>query len=319
MRKYYRVLLYASLCCLIFTGCQRKEEPDEKEPAKRYTVSIGSHPDLDAFSFDGFRVDPAEPQEFTSAAALQTRQAVLGAESKTLSYAHSSTLSMRDYASDVYTDAAGDDRVYVFKANTNALLQIYSGAGTPVIGNSEPLRTEQDFRNAAESALAGYSDANLADLQYACTTRLIRNTENGIEQYNANTFQTAAGPEERVSSYTFTYTKYVGGYPTTDRAMVMTDASGNIMLLQWNPNDFASVSSFALDPALLTQAIEDTLSATLDTKQYALTAYDTVGTILFIEDGKPQAAVSLEIQLKDRSSAEAVKVRLTLHIDPSAT
>ena len=312
MKKIFSISVILLLICV--TGCHK-----EQEHIKRYEVTIGDASDSEGLDIEksGIQWEPCRNfRQFTNPNAAREKQLVLNRQPKSLIYTYSNNMDLCDYSKDVYATSEGEE--YGYKEGTDLLISVSKkDLFDPFIKNPGNLVTEQDYRDWVETILTSIYHADLTDLRYSCETTISRSSEGGVGNYPYDYFTRATGPQEEVVRYSFCYTRWMCGYPTTDYVLVSTTPEGDIIFIILNHNNFVNIKAPEIDQTILEQTIDQAVKRLINTDRYSLDSYRIRDTKLFIKEGTPRLAVTVSLTIEDKNTHKTFNSLSELYVNPS--
>lgn len=295
-KNIYWSIITVLLSMFFLTGCLFLKTANNNDNKEHYNVYIDQLPESDYFISD-IEMDIFKTETYKNPDASTSKKIMFYGKNIDLDYTSSSNIMQRNYNYDEYVDSTNKNIFYRFKENTNELIRI-SGTDNTIIGCEEELKKEEDFKIWVESIIGNYID--LSQYEYSCRTLITVHGENSVGNVRYDEFRLPIKENESNARYTFTYTKYVNGYPTTDYVQINTDKLGNVNLIILYQNEFDQTIIPVIQANIVDETIEQNLKSIINKNKYMLESYRILSKRLFLaENGKVEMSVSIEISVKD--------------------
>lgn len=170
------------------------------------------------------------------------------------------------YSEDIYS--AEDENVeFYFRTDTGNLSGILAHEKGIQVTEEKP-EGEKDFFALAENVMENYISTD--EYELSCTTQVSvieREGEIGSRSYrNENSFYLPVNETESVE-YIFTYTRYIGGYPSSDMARVTFSEEGLLInLIVGEIEGFRNNEVLEVEETIVKKAVGEKLKSICKTK-----------------------------------------------------
>ena len=212
----------------------------------------------------------------------------------------------------------GEELTLRYFGDTQKLAQ-YAQKGKGAATVMENLSTEKEFKDWISSTLIelGFKDFREGyPYTYSCETRVVTSGADFAGQRTVEGFYTAKDDTEKVSGYTFDYTRYLAGVPTSDKVSVYI--SKNTVIIDMDEKRFLDTEAPELDMTACDEAVEKFLNAKVDTKKYTLASYEAKDAYLTYIGEKLCLVYAVEMDLKDNVSGGTIATAQKVAVDVNA-
>ena len=219
--------------------------------------------------------------------------------------------SEKSYRTDVNVYNAADESISCrFSAETGKLVQI--SAKNNSIKVPDNLLTEADYRAWVEQLLAVYGFKDISAYRYSVQTQVVVSGENSAYSDMTDSFYTDVKSNETIAMRIFTYTKYIGEYPTTDRIMFAISYLTDTIIIKFDENKLADYSKAAFDEKSVDEAVTAYINNSVDTERYEVKAVNISDKTLTSIDGNVCMIVSVKVTLQWTNNTEPINTLLEL-------
>lgn len=115
--------------------------------------------------------------------------------------------------------------------------------------------TEDDYFEWGKNILEKYGVMDLEDYIFSCNTWLLVEGKDSLSSITYNRFLVANAPNQEVAGYQFYFTRYIDGYPTTDKFLINLWFSSSGLTIWFDVEQFKGIESFEIDR----EKVEDNL------------------------------------------------------------
>ncbi len=115
--------------------------------------------------------------------------------------------------------------------------------------------TEDDYFEWGKNILEKYGVMDLEDYVFSCRTRLLVEGKDSLSSITYNRFLVANAPNQEVADYQFYFTRYIDGYPTTDKFLINLGFRSSDLTIWFDVEQFKGIESFEIDR----EKVEDNL------------------------------------------------------------
>ncbi len=250
-------------CCIfilifIFSSCSPKSSAE-------YFATRISGADDDVFYEKSNDSSSLEIEKYVDNSISNQKTVILKEKSVDMSY----DISMKRNGEVLHIYKSNDENVKCYyRANQVDLSQI-------VFYNQEIeyYKTEPEFRTWINEILAEYGIHNLEDYTFSCTSRILVYGDDSLSSKVQDGFHIPENENEKLSSYTFEFVKFIDGYPTTDKISVYLNMSGTI-IIKFDDNKFASVSEIDINQPSVENALKNYLFESINKDKYEFKSYN---------------------------------------------
>lgn len=219
--------------------------------------------------------------------------------------------SEKSYRTDVNVYNSADESISCrFSAETGKLVQI--SAKNNSIKVPDNLLTEADYRAWVEQLLAVYGFKDISAYRYSVQTQVVVSGENSAYSDMTDSFYTDVKSNETIAMRIFTYTKYIGEYPTTDRIMFAISYLTDTIIIKFDENKLADYSKAAFDEKSVDEAVTAYINNSVDTERYEVKAVNISDKTLTSIDGNVCMIVSVKVTLQWTNNTEPINTLLEL-------
>ena len=222
-------------------------------------------------------------------------------------YVESIKSDIKDYA--IYSSENGNISCR-YDSKSNLLTQISTENNIIPIPNN--ITNESDYRNWVKNLLTIYGVNNLSSYKYSCETSVAISNENSYYQYQYPYFYTDLAVNEKITKYIFTYTKYLNGYPTTDRISVYISIPNENVIIKFDEQDFIDIPKATIDDSTIITTINSYSMSSLNTDKYKLASMQIMNKTLTRFENKVCLKVDVEMTFIVKKDQGAICNRMIL-------
>lgn len=160
------------------------------------------------------------------------------------------------------------------------------------------LKSEEDYLNWIKELLKGYGVTDLSAYEYSCKTGLTEFGDDWAGGASRDYFYEDIDPTcEELTSYTFTYTRIIDGYVTSDYIRIYISISTDMMILNFDQEQFANVAKIELDETKMLETLDEYVKGCVNIEKYELLSYTVENQTLTYVDQKLCMVCSVEMIL----------------------
>ena len=272
--------------------------------AETYPVFLESASDNSSFHFSDLSAIPTEP---IAQPKEETKEFEFDGKAYTLRY----TNSNNGYHS--YTSEDGKI-VCGYFGNSGLLRSItlshYYEKGQPNYAD------EQQYIEAVKNLVSAYYDENWDEYKYHCETRISK--DGGLDSYLG--FINPKDESEAIRMRIFCFTKYINGFPTTDKIQVAFSPTIGSIVVLFSPHEFDMGVQVSPDMDSINGSIDTFFNKNINAEKSMYKGYTINPTItgeqgtLTIVNGELYFMCSVSVQTISKSGGLSGTERTTLCI-----
>lgn len=312
-KKILTLVLGISICLIVFLlGSCNENDPlnnTDNDLVSPRNVKMLGIPDGNIFHKTVETYDLSDVQYQNVNADVEKNIVIAKGNTEKIMYQYSTKNDITDLA--VYENS---NISCYFDSKTDRMLQIFAKNNSINIPDS--VKTEADYRAWIEQLLSSYDVGNLSDYNYSCQTSVIVSSENGVTQNQLAYFYTDVKSNERVSRRVFTYTRYISGYPTTDRIYISISPITGSVIIKFDERDFANYSFFSCDETQIISAVDSYIFSSINTELYEVSSSNIVNRSLVMIENEAGIMVDVELKLCAKEASEPFDMVVTLVVFP---
>ena len=299
MRKRLLSFLLTLLIPITLIGCM----PSGTKLYTIYRMSGGSGPDIFLDSTPTADQIPDTGNGETPEDPAQTREILFMKHLYPLQFEEDPS---GDYY--VYTGNAG--KLTCHFASNGGMLRMLA-AESWLAPEKAAAMSEDDYLNWIKEQVSVYYTEDWTQYTLSCTTQ-IRDSFYGKDSvHKENGFVTPVDSYESVDSYTFTFTKYLGEYTTTDLIRAHIRPQTGYTSLEFSPHDFDNSQAVKVDHELILASIFQFLSDSIGKSQYSYTKHSSKNPTLTYIKGHLTYLCTIQIDVtslneNDKFESESV-------------
>ena len=303
-KKIIWIIASALICSLIFSSmisCKGNGDISNND-----IVLLGDP--VNSIFKESLKSQTLDINKYQNSSAEPTKKISLGNNDlREVSYVQSE----KSYRTDVNVYNAADESISCrFSAETGKLVQI--SAKNNSIKVPDNLLTEADYRAWVEQLLAVYGFKDISAYRYSVQTQVVVSAENSAYSDMTDSFYTDVKSNETIAMRIFTYTKYIGEYPTTDRIMFAISYLTDTIIIKFDENKLADYSKAAFDEKSVDEAVTAYINNSVDTEHYEVKAVNITDKTLTSIDGNVCMIVSVKVTLQWTNNTEPINTLLEL-------
>ena len=236
---------------------------------------------------------------------------LLNGSCENIRYVKSIKSDIDDYA--IYSSENGNIS-YRYDSKSNLLTQIHTtNNAIPIPTN---ITTESGYQRWVKKLLAAYDVNSLLGYKYSCETDVATSNENSHYKDQYPYFYTDLEFNEKIISYTFTYTKHLDGYPTTDRILVYINVPLESVIIKFDKRDFINIHRATVDDSTITTTINSYMINSVNTERYELTSMQIMHKTLTYFENEVCMEIDVEMDFLDKKTQYTICDRTLLLLCP---
>lgn len=240
-------------------------------------------------------------KEYQDKNADNTKSIVVNGTQENVFYEHSTKSQLTDMT--VYQSKSKDITCYYDK-NSDLPIQIVIQNGAIPIPDTDAV--ESDYRDWVEQVLATYGINDLSDYRYLCQTSVTVSNPESLYNDHYMYFYTDIKSNESINDRTFTYTKYCGDYPTTDRIYVNVSHFFQNVIIKFDRHQFTNDTEPPFNEEMITNAVRSYITNSVNTEKYKLDSMNIKNERLTVVDNQICMEIDVEITLLFKNSQESI-------------
>jgi len=298
----YRRLLSFLLVFLIsfsLTGCL----PGDTKLFDIYIMPGGSGPEIFLDNLPTADQIPRSGSVETPEEPAQTREILFGEQLHPLRYSESASNDCY-----VYTDS-GNVLTCGFSPYGGTLRMLAANGWLPP--ETASTMNEDDYLDWIKEQVSVYYTENWEQYRVSCTTE-IRDSFYGKDSvHEEKGFSTPFDSYESVDAYTFTFTKYLGEYATTDVIRAYIRPETGYVSLEFSEHTFDNAPDVKIDQELIQASVFRYLSKAIIEGQYSCTQHTSVKPTLGYINGHLVYLCTIEIDVLTLNNIDKLENKLT--------
>ena len=124
--------------------------------------------------------------------------------------------------------------------------------------------------------------------------------------YILDHFYIAENSNERISSYNFCFTQYIGEYVTTDKIDVYLGLSTDTLIIKFDKNEFKDQTNIDIDHVKTEEALEKYINDSINTDKYTLKSYNIKKQYLTYIENKLCLVYAVDLNMNTKNGSEVV-------------
>lgn len=283
MKRKIRFLGWIMLLLLV-AGCQ-------KEEWEIYEIA-GVNEDTAYFDYSGNIYEMNSGESYSRKEAEQSKKFLFYGTEYLLCYEETCHRDFMSFDEDVYR-TKDEDITFYFRAGTNELSGIFAQNGTMRI-TGEITKEREEYLRLTEDILEEYISTD--EYEVTCQTKVTvfkTQGEIGTREYRTEEGFYVPREECETAKYVITYRRYIGGYPSSDVAIVTLDEAGGLKQLNiGETNAFRSLNVPRLSEKDITEKVSEKLNS-ICKEGYEIEKFAQSFSLCIDEEGKLYFMVSV--------------------------
>lgn len=289
-KSFLRVLICFIIVVSIFTACSQKTDKYDNIHSRQIKL-LGSRDD-DFWKVNAEFIDVSIKEESNSNAIAFKTVVLPNGESVEVNYKNTTQSVFRNiekYENSSRNVSCG------FDADSGKLFQIQFG-----ITKADPIDSsfnESEYKIWIEKILNFYGYISLSDYEYSCQTDIIVSEIDHVYKENYDYFCFGKNENnEIVSARTFSYTRTVNNYKTSDKISVTINTINETVMIKFDLKDFTDRDVAAIEQSEIVPIVEAFILSSYNDAKYVANKIEVRDKRLMIIDGTLAIVVETEIE-----------------------
>ncbi len=295
MKQKKGILTFLILMMALMAGCQR-------ENWKVYEIA-GETMDTECFEYSGDVYGLPQVADYSRSAAEKNKTFTFQGEEYLLSYNETCSRDLLSYHEDMYR-MEDTGTTFYFRTDTGKLSGIFTNGTALEITEQKP-EGKEEYLQLATDVLKEYIP--VGEYEVICETELtIFEKQGSIGQRSYRTEPDFYVPvdETETANYVIAYRRYVGGYPSSDMAVIVLDEAGKLQRLNIGEiNAFRGKTAFQVEEKYMEEQVGKKLKSLCKTG-YEIESFSHSSILCIDDEGKPYFMVSVFPEIKKTETKE---------------
>lgn len=298
MKKRKVIAVLFVLVLLSLAGCQ-------KENWTVYEIA-GADEDTVCFDYSGETYELSSIADYKREAAETSSKFVLGKQEYALRYDETCNREFLSYHEDIYK-TEDKNATFYFREDTGDLSGVFVKGKALTISENKP-KVKEDYLQLAESLLKNYIPVEEYEVTYETDITIFEASgELGQRSYRTEEGFYIPENDNETASYTITYTRYIGDYPSTDIAVVILDEEGGLKRLNIGEiNAFQNKDVPTLSMEEINTLVEKKLGEVCK-EEFAIQSFEQSASICISAEGEVYFLVSASPIVISKETKEEIQ------------
>ncbi len=267
MRNRMTFLLLALIFIFVLGACNNHQNA-------KLDIAFLGNTDSDCISEKSNVISMAS-EKYNNRKASRSKQISINNAEYTLTYNESA----KDVFGSMDTYATEDEKIEC-KYENGKLSQIIVDDIT-----FESLSTEEEYVNWCKTFISNFDNVDFSKYTYSCITYTNVSGDNYLSGRQYPYFYNEFEDNEEINIYTFTFTKFISGLPTTDRFSISIFSKINWVSVKLDHKQFVDISTIDIDENEIDSKVEEFVKNNIDSK-YSYSSHEIKDRTLYYIDGR---------------------------------